>query len=149
MDLIASGQVIHAGTYNSNPVVIAAGLATVRHLKNNQTPIYSHLRDMGERLRVGLRWRLEAAGMPAHVGGIGPVIQVSMTSHTQILNYRDWAERDTAAYQQIALELMQRGVRTIARGTWYISTAHTENDIDLTLNRFEAALSALKPLTRS
>ena len=149
MDLVATGQVIHAGTYNSNPVVIAAGLATIQHLKTHQRTVYSHLRSMGERLRVGLRSRLETARIPAQVGGVGPVVQVSLTDQKQIVNYRDWAKRDTTTYQQIALELVQRGVRTIARGTWYISTAHTEMDIDLTLDRFEAALGALKPLAQS
>lgn len=47
MDLISSGEVTHAGTYNSNPVAIAAGLATVEYLHNNQSVVYPHLNQMG------------------------------------------------------------------------------------------------------
>ena len=144
MDLISSGQVTHAGTYNSNPVVIAAGLATVEHLKNNREVVYSQLNRVGEQLRTGLQSLLQTVGILGLVGGVGPVVQVSFTDQRSILNYRDWARRDTASYQRIVTELAERGIRTITRGTWYVSTAHSEKDIDQTLSSFEVALRVLK-----
>jgi glutamate-1-semialdehyde 2,1-aminomutase len=129
--------------------VIAAGLATVRHLKNHERTIYSHLLRMGESLRSGLQVRLQRAGIPAHVGGIGPVAQVSLTGQKDILNYRDWASRDTASYERIVRELVERGIRTITRGTWYVSAAHSEEDINQTLAAFEVALSAVESPART
>jgi glutamate-1-semialdehyde 2,1-aminomutase len=143
MDLISTGKVIHAGTYNSNPVVIAAGLATVRHLRDHQESIYSHLFRMSERLRAGLQVQLQKVGIPAQVNGIGPIVQVSLTGQESILNYRDWMRRDTASYERIVNELANQGIRTTTRGTWYLSTDHSEEDIDETLVRFEAALQLL------
>ena len=144
MDLISNGQVTHAGTYNSNPIVIAAGLATVRHLSTNKEAIYSRLFQLGERLRTGLRLCLEKAGIPAQVGGMGPVVQVSLTDKKQLLNYRDWASRDHASYQRIVLELAQHGIRTLTRGTWYLSVDHSKEDIDLTVEHFENAVALSK-----
>src|SRR5262249_48479890 len=69
MDLISSGQVAHAGTYNSNPVVVAAGLATVQYLVNHQTEIYSHLYRVGDLLRTGLRTHFQKVDIPVLVGG--------------------------------------------------------------------------------
>jgi glutamate-1-semialdehyde 2,1-aminomutase len=74
MDPISHGKVIHAGTYNSNPVVIAAGLATLRYLKENQATRYPRLYRLGELLRDGLRKRFNKVGMAALVGGQGPVV---------------------------------------------------------------------------
>ena len=142
MDLISSGEVTHAGTYNSNPVAIAAGLATVEYLRNNQPVVYPHLNQMGERLRLGISSRLKTAGIPSIVGGIGPVVQVSFTKRTEHRNYRDWAERDSLAYQKLVAKLVNHGVRTISRGTWYVSNAHSESDIDQTLAHFSAALNS-------
>ncbi len=144
MDLISTGQVTHAGTYNSNPVVIAAGLATVQYLKNHRQAVYSQLNRVGERLRTGLRARFQKAVIPTLVGGIGPVVQVSLTDRSTILNYRDWAQRDTASYQRIVTELVERGIRTITRGTWYVSAAHSEEDVEQTLSTLEDALRVLR-----
>ena len=70
---------IHAGTYNSNPVVIAAGLATVRHLKENRETLYARLYQLGDHLRDGFRKSFKKAGLPALIGGLGPVVQVTLT----------------------------------------------------------------------
>jgi glutamate-1-semialdehyde 2,1-aminomutase len=144
MDLISTGQVTHAGTYNSNPVVIAAGLATIQHLKAHRDAIYWQLNRVAEQLRKGLQACLWAAGIPTLVGGTGPVVQVSLTNQNRILNYRDWARRDTATYECIVTELAQHGIRTIPRGTWYLSTAHSEKDVEQTVATFGDALKVLK-----
>jgi len=140
MDLISCGKVVHAGTYNSNPIVIAAGLATVRHLKENRATIYPWLYQMGDRLRDGLRNSFKKAGLPALVGGLGPVVQVSLTKTTMLRDYRDWIRRDTASYHRLVAELVPLGVRTITRGTWYLSAAHTEEDVQFTVERVDSAL---------
>jgi glutamate-1-semialdehyde 2,1-aminomutase len=140
MDLISCGKVVHAGTYNSNPVVIAAGLATVRHLKENRTTIYPRLYQLSDRLRDGLQNSFQKAGLPALIGGLGPVVQVSLTQTTMLRDYRDWIRRDTANYQRLVAQLVPLGVRTITRGTWYLSGAHTEEDVQSTVEKVDSAL---------
>lgn len=140
MDLISNGQVVHAGTYNSNPVVIAAGLATLQTLTADQETVYSHLNRLGNRLRQGLSQRLKDAGISALVGGLGPVIQVSLTDRETLNDYRDWATRDDKTYQSLVTKLMFKGIRTTGRGSWYVSTAHTNADVDQTLTSFEQIL---------
>jgi len=140
MDLISSGQVVHAGTYNSNPVVIAAGLATLQTLSGDREAVYSRLNRLGGRLRQGLEDRLRRAEVPALVGGLGPVVQVSLTERESLDDYRQWATRDDRTYQQLVTDLVYRGVRTTGRGTWYVSTAHTQADVDQTLDAFAQVL---------
>ena len=62
-------------------------------------------------------------------------------NHTKFQNYREWAGRDAIAYQQLVAKLVHLGIRTISRGTWYVSNAHSESDIDQTLAQFTVALS--------
>jgi glutamate-1-semialdehyde 2,1-aminomutase len=143
MDLISCGKVVHAGTYNSNPIVIAAGLATVRHLKENRATLYPRLYQLSDRLREGLRSSFKKAGLPALIGGLGPVVQVSLVETTMLRDYRDWLRRDTARYQRLVTQLVPLGVRTITRGTWYLSTAHTEEDVQLTVEKVDSALKQL------
>lgn len=143
MDLVSRGEIAHAGTYNSNPVVIAAGLAAVKTLAEGNGRIYQHLFNMGEMLSKGFREILKEAGVPAIVNNIGPVVQVCLTDLPTIRDYRDYARRDTARYDRLVTEMVYRGVRTISRGTWYISAAHTVEEINRTLETFAEALSAI------
>jgi glutamate-1-semialdehyde aminotransferase len=55
-------------------------------------------------------------------------------------NYRDWIRRDTSTYHRLVTQLVDHGIRTISRGTWYLSAAHTGQDIRITLDRFASVL---------
>jgi glutamate-1-semialdehyde 2,1-aminomutase len=141
MEMIARGEVLHGGTYNTHPVVMAAANATVELLERERGRIYPHLAQMGERLRDGLREIGARKGVPLLVGGVGGVVQVAFTRREAFYDYRDYLDRDTARYAQFVAALARRGVRTILRGTWYLSSAHSESDIEETLDRAEAALT--------
>ncbi|MEP7198873.1 MAG: aspartate aminotransferase family protein [Chloroflexota bacterium] len=143
MDLITRGVVLHGGTYNTHPMVMAAANATVKHLECNRTQIYSHLFAMGERLRGGLMEMCERKGVPVLLGGVGPVVQMAFTQRDAFNDYRDYLERDVVLYRRFVAAMAERGVRTILRGTWYISAAHSEADIEETLDCAEAALATL------
>jgi glutamate-1-semialdehyde 2,1-aminomutase len=141
MEMIARGEVLHGGTYNTHPVVMAAANATVELLERERERIYPNLAQMGERLRAGLREIGARKGEPLMVGGVGGVVQVAFTRREAFYDYRDYLDRDTARYTHFVAALARRGVRTILRGTWYLSAAHSESDIDETLDRAEAALT--------
>src|SRR5205085_10844312 len=117
--------------------------ATVAYLEREQGQVYSHLRGMGERLAGGLKQIATQQSVPALVTHLGPVIQLSFTSRTEFRDYRDTLDRDQGLYRRFAGALAERGVRTTSRGTFYISAAHSEADIEETLDRAEAALSAV------
>jgi glutamate-1-semialdehyde 2,1-aminomutase len=143
MDLITRGVVLHGGTYNTHPVVMAAANATVTYLEFNRTRVYSHLFAMGEQLRDGLKELCARQGVPALLGGVGPVVQMAFTQRDVFYDYREYLDRDAERYRRFVAALAERGVRTILRGTWYISAAHSEADIEETLDRAEAALATL------
>jgi len=132
MQRIASGEVIHAGTLNGNPLSLAAARAAIEVLAAGDGSIYIGLRSRADRLRDGIEDALNNAGLPVTTSGDGPLFQVSFTD-APAKNYRDTLRAQTGLYADFAMGLLDQGVLTLPDGRWYVSAAHTEEDIDRTL----------------
>jgi glutamate-1-semialdehyde 2,1-aminomutase len=138
MNLIACGKVVHAGTLNGNPIALAAARATIEILSRGRDTIYELLWKHGERLRIGLETLLRSRGHQVVTSGGGPVFQVSFMKN-RANNYREAMCADQAHYQDFVLALLDEGVVALPDGRWYVSAAHTNEDVDATL---EAAKKA-------
>ena len=134
MDLISRGEVGHAGTFNSNPIAIEAASATLAELTRDDGAAYTRLFETGATLMRGIRSAAADAGIPLLVDGPGPVFQLYLTEEPEIRDYRAFATTDLAGLQRLQRELLGRGVNTIGRGLWFVSTAHGEADIEQTLS---------------
>lgn len=132
MQRIASGGVIHAGTLNGNPLSLAAARAAIEVLAAGDGSIYKDLRSRADRLRTGIENTLNNAGFPVTTSGDGPLFQVSFTD-APARNYRDTLRVQTNLYADFAMGLLDQGILTLPDGRWYVSAAHTEEDIDHTL----------------
>lgn len=140
MDLIASGTVVHAGTLNGNPIVLAAALAALDVLARDNGAVYADLEHRGARLRSGLESRLRAAGYNVVTAGEAAVFHVSFMERPA-RRYRDLLDADTKAYGDFVLALLDEGVLILPDGRWYCSIAHTDEQIDATLAAVERALA--------
>ena len=133
MNLITDGKVGHAGTFNSNPLGMAATVATLGRLQRDGNELYPRLREAGQRLMAGIRAAASASGIPLLVDGPGPVFQTYLTTAEAVCDYRDFAATDRSGMARLHGELMRRGVNIVARGLWFISAAHSEEDIEITI----------------
>ena len=138
LDLTQNG-VVHAGTYNGNPVVLAGALATLNVLKREGT--YERLEALGRRLACGLQNKLTQFGVVGAVNQVGPVVQCAL-GVTEIRTYSEFMAADTKAYDLLLVELLRRGVFALPGGRWYLSTEHTESDIDTTVEIFGDVVGA-------
>ena len=143
MDHISTGKVAHAGTFNSQPVGIAAAEATLRILDERREEVYGTLYERGEELMEGLRAAAAKAGVPMLVDGPGPVFQTYFTDAPAVRDYRDFAATDRAKMARLQAALLDRGVNMVPRGLWFMSTAHTTADVDATVDAFAGALRDL------
>ncbi|MFD1541821.1 aspartate aminotransferase family protein [Nonomuraea guangzhouensis] len=143
MDAISSGKVAHAGTFNSQPIGIAAAEATLRILDEQRDEVYGTLYARGRELMRGLAEAAAKAGVPMLVDGPGPVFQIYFTEAPAVRNYRDFAATDRAMMGRLHAALLDQGVNMVPRGLWFLSTAHTEADVAATVEAFSAALSSL------
>lgn len=138
MDLLLEG-VNHSGTYNAGLPAVAAAIACLDLLTAADGAAYRHLFSLGGRLRDGIRAAGEELGLPLQVQGPGPMFHVAFAEEPAT-DYRTAARQDTARYHALVRALMERGIRPLERGLWYVSTAHTAGDIDRTLEGVRAAL---------
>lgn len=130
MELIANGTVVHAGTLNGNPLALAAAKASLCALEAGDC--YRTMWSLGERLSAGLREILSGKGHTVITNGVGPVFQLSFQASVP-RTYRETLPADGALYSDFALALLDEGVLALPDGRWYISTAHTAEDVDRTL----------------
>jgi glutamate-1-semialdehyde 2,1-aminomutase len=129
-----------SGTLTGNPVACAAGLATLNVLR--QPGVYERLHLASRRLAEGLRLAGLAAGTPLRVLGDGPVLQVFFTDDGPLRNHRDLLRADRQKAISFGHELIRRGVYCTPGGKLYLSLAHTDQDIDRTVEIAATALRA-------
>jgi glutamate-1-semialdehyde 2,1-aminomutase len=137
MDQIAEGPVVHAGTLNGNPLSLAAARATLNVLAADHGSIYPAMRARADRLRDGIGAAFQQAGVPVVLSGDGPVFQISFMD-TPARNYRDTLAAHSGVYSDFAVALLNRGILVLPDGRWYVSAAHSEEDIDRTLEAVQS-----------
>jgi glutamate-1-semialdehyde 2,1-aminomutase len=129
----------HGGTFNANPVTMAAGLATLAEL----TPAaYEHLNRLGELARRRLRQAFQRLEIPAQVTGAGSVFAVHFTAEP-VTDYRSaWRGADPGLLRRLHLGLLNEGAIIAPRGMGCISTPMTEAEVEFLGQAVESALAA-------
>ncbi len=128
-----------AGTFNGNAIASAAGLATLAELRKPGT--YERLFRTGARLRDGLAAAARRHGLAAQVSGEAPVFDIFFTDR-EVVDYRATLTADRDRMKRFNQELVRRGV-VKAVNKIYVSLAHTDADVDATLEVFDQALAAV------
>ena len=135
MGLIAAGKVGHGGTYNSIPPAVAGAIVTLEELQRNDGEVYSIIERSGMKLQNGLRALAEKWGIPAVIQGYGGIFYLGFpkTLNAAVTDYRTSLAMDNDLYGEFVSAMVDRGVRIIPRGNWFLSSTHCEADIDATL----------------
>ncbi len=141
-------RVLVAGTYNCHPVPLAAAIACLEKLMNPRLDVYGKLERLAARLESGQRGLFKRHGVPAFISRVGSASCVYFARQEP----RDWWEviehHDAAFDLRYRRALIDRGIYQfpVIAKQGSISFAHTETDIDRTL---EATDDVLRALTRS
>jgi glutamate-1-semialdehyde 2,1-aminomutase len=142
MDQLASG-VLHGGTYNGNIASMAAACATLDVLTADGAAAYARLERTGRALMAGLRAAGTRAGVPVLLQGPGPVFHMWITDRAAIEDPRTAKTEGAEAYARFAEAMMRRGVRPVPGGRWYLTTAHTDEQVAQTIAAAEEALAEI------
>jgi glutamate-1-semialdehyde 2,1-aminomutase len=138
IDLTTNG-VVHAGTYNGNPLVLAAAGATLDALA--EPKVYEDFERRGKALADGIREAFGRRGLPVTVHAVGPVVQC-LIGIENVSTFSEFMAADQRLYDRLTVEMLRRGVFTLPGGRWYISTAHTDADIAEAVDAVDDALGA-------
>ena len=131
--------VSHAGTYNGNPIVLAAAAATLDVLSGDG--VYDEFEARGRQLADGMREAIAASGVVGCVNQVGPVVQV-LFGVADATSFNSFLAGDQAFYDRLTVNMLRRGVFTLPGGRWYLSTAHTRDDVAQTVDAFGESLAA-------
>jgi glutamate-1-semialdehyde 2,1-aminomutase len=138
-----AGDVYQAGTLSGNPLATAAALATLEQLDDES---YRRLDRTTERLAAGLRDAAASAGVPLCVQAVTGLV-TPFFSQGPVRNYAEARACDLEAYGAWCRALLDRGVYPPPSQfeAWFPSLAHTDTDVDRTVQAAAAAFADVAP----
>jgi glutamate-1-semialdehyde 2,1-aminomutase len=134
----------HAGTYCANPLSVSAGLACLTKVMTNEA--YRYITDRGDELLKGVEDMVEDTGVTAKVRGIGPVGYIFFTD-VEPVDYRTATTVDIEKTREFWFNMFNKGILPWSPSPldeWYVSVAHTKNDITETIETSGEVLRKVK-----
>lgn len=144
MAKIVSGEVVHAGTLNANPLCLAASKWCLDQVRAQDADHPARIQKLGRKLMAGLSRLAAGHKLPMRPQGPGLIFHTVLlkpgAAEGPIHDYRDYVRRhDAPRWAHLRRCLLEEGVRAIERGLWSISLAHEDGDIDEALKRAAVA----------
>jgi len=143
MSLLApEGPVYQAGTLAGNPLAVRAGLETIRVLEKEKP--YEELEKKAKTLAQGILQAFNEKGIPVRINQVGSMLSLFFTEK-EVFDLASAKRSNTTLFSSFFHGLLKRGILIPPSQfeAWFISTAHTENDLFLTV---EAVREVLKEL---
>jgi glutamate-1-semialdehyde 2,1-aminomutase len=143
MDVIAQQKMFHAGTYNTNPVVMAAGIATFTEVLTREA--FDYVSGLNSKLVNGYQDTIKKVGLIGYADGAG-ANGAMMFYPNRVRNYRDWYHVDEDLWTHYWFAMTNRGILSQPYWwdeQWTISVQHTAADIEEHLQVFSEIAPAL------
>jgi glutamate-1-semialdehyde 2,1-aminomutase len=140
-----AGPVYQAGTLSGNPLAMSAGLTTLKLL--NETPdFYNTLETKAEKLVSGLQKVIDELQFPAVINRVGSMFTLFFTDQDKVESFEDVKRCDTARFAKFFDKSLQAGIYLAPSQfeAGFMSIAHTDADIDKTIEASRKALEELK-----
>ncbi len=137
--LSPEGPVYQAGTLSGNPVAMAAGLVTLKVLAED-TGIYRNLEEKAKMLSEGLMDEAKRHSVQTFSTQIGSMLGLFFTGDT-VIDYKTAKTSDTSKYSRFFTRMLKQGIYLPPSQfeTLFLSTAHTKEDIEKTLEASSCA----------
>ena len=144
MDQIAANEIRHGGTYNGNPLCAASALYTLQSIARSD--LCRSIENAGRQLMAAIHDAAAHWRVPCIVQGTGAMFQVvfGRTGKAPV-HYRDLLDADMKRYEAFRQALLERGVHVNNAGLacWFVSAAHSAEDIEFTARAIEEAMEAI------
>ena len=140
--ILPEGKVFQAGTLSGNPLATAAGVATLKTLRDE--PPYDKLESLSAQLAEGLSQAVEATGVTANVARVGSMITLFFTDRP-VTGWSSAATCDTQQFAKYFWGMMDRGIYLPCSQfeAMFVSAAHTPAEIDQTIAAAREVLATL------
>ena len=140
--LAPTGPVYQAGTLSGNPLAMAAGIATLRALR--QPGVYTALESLATSLEGGLKHAAQRRGVPVQVNRAGSMLTLFFTS-SPVMDYDSAKAADTRRFAGYFHAMLEAGVYLPCSQfeALFLSLSHTEEEVAATVQAAEQALGRL------
>lgn len=133
------GPVYQAGTMSGNPLVMAAGITTLRKL-HDHPEYYVHLEKLGKKLEDGVKNIAEQKKLPVVINRCGAMFALFFTEDSKVKNYSDAKKCDTGIFAKYFTHMIKKGIY-VAPSQFeavFLNVKHTEEDVDRFLQAFNS-----------
>ncbi len=137
------GPAYQAGTMAGNPASISAGIACLEVLQ--QEGVYEQMDHLGEKLETGIRELAEQYSVPLSLNRLKGALTLYFGSDEEVTNYEQAEKSDGEMFARFFNLMLDQGINLAPSKyeAWFLTTAHTEEDIDQTLQAVEYAFKNL------
>lgn len=146
MDLVAPlGPMYQAGTLSGNPLAMAAGIATLQTLSDKRKEIYPQLEKLSAALVDGVAEAAKNCGIPLTANRVGSMFTWFFQSGA-VADWNSASKSDTDAFARFFRAMLDNGIYLPPSQyeAAFVSTAHTEQDIQQTITAAKQAFGTMK-----
>jgi glutamate-1-semialdehyde 2,1-aminomutase len=135
-----SGKIYQAGTLSGNPLAMAAGIASLRHIKANPG-IYSELENKAAYIEREMKGHLEQKGLGYQINRVGSMMTLFFTNKA-VTDYNSAVSSDTARFASYFHKMLERGIYLAPSQyeAFFVSVAHSEEDIEKAIKAFKNSI---------
>jgi glutamate-1-semialdehyde 2,1-aminomutase len=134
MEQMYTSGVSFGGTFNGNPLSLAAAEATLDELARNDGHALAEANRIGAALMEGIRAIVKRNGAAVTLTGFGTAFALHFTSRRTLSHYRDTFDDDGKRLRKFLLRALERGLYIVPDGRFYTSAVHTARELDETLS---------------
>lgn len=147
MDIVSERLVVHAGTFNANAIGCRAAITVLNQLKKNDKEVIRRINEMGSYLMSEIGKLARRHRQTVRIQGRGAVFCVSFHER-EIWDMRDAFSEESDRYFIFRELLLDRGIHIFPteKGLWYISAAHSYDDIERTLRAVDDAFAVMSKM---
>ena len=145
MQVVSDRQAVHAGTFNGNAISCMAAKTVLTELKKDNCAVLKRINEKGMQLISGISQRAKRHNQTVRIQGTGAVFCVSFHDR-ELFDMRDVFADSGEKYLIFRQLLLDRGIHIFPteKGLWYISSAHTGEDIENTLRVVDEVFAIMK-----
>jgi glutamate-1-semialdehyde 2,1-aminomutase len=140
-DALWDGRTSHAGTYNGNPIGLAATKATLLELM--KPGVYAQMESHGDAIRAHIAEQARRIGIQLVTSGTGPSFCVCMGLQQPPRNDREARQANFDQYNWFKSEMLRRRVYLGPEGRWFVSAVHGDAELALVRNAIAESLAVI------
>jgi Glutamate-1-semialdehyde aminotransferase len=147
MDIVSQKLAVHAGTFNGNAIGCRAAKTVLTELKKDNCAIIHRINEIGKYMMKEIGNLAKRHNQVVRIQGEGAFFCVSFREG-EIWDMRDSFSKESEKYLIFRELLLDRGIHIFPteKGLWYLSSAHTDEDIEKTLKVVDEVFSEMSKL---